>query len=126
VDARTHVERRRRQLGGRAIGGEPDERAPTGFGRTALDPVDVVAIHPRLGESDHLADEVIDPDRRDPAPGWGDDRSRWIDRRGKVAQVPCCQEEMYSACSAVIASSSIPRAASLSRATSASIASGTT
>ena len=50
--------------------------------------------------------------------------------RGRVPgprdQVPCCQEATYAACSAVIGSSSIPRAASLRRATSASIASGTT
>ena len=41
-------------------------------------------------------------------------------------QVPCCQEATYSACSAVIGSSSMPSAASLRRATSASMASGTT
>jgi hypothetical protein len=40
--------------------------------------------------------------------------------------VPCCQDDTYSSCSGVMGSSVIPSAASFSRATSASIISGTT
>ena len=52
----------------------------------------------------------------------GDVRKRSID----APYVPCFQDETYSSCSGVIGSSVIPSAASFSRATSASIASGTT
>ena len=120
VDPRSDVERRRGQVGGRAVRGGPDEDPPAALGGPALDPEHVVAVDPRLAEQDDVADDVLDPDRRAPRPVRCDDGLRLSD------QVPCCQEATYSACSAVIGSSTMPSAASLSRATSASIASGTT
>ena len=51
VDPRADVERRRGQLRGRAVGGGPDEDPPAILGRPALEPEDVVAVDPRLGEA---------------------------------------------------------------------------
>ena len=63
VDAAPDVERRRGQVGGRAVGGGAHEDPPSALGRPALDPEDVVTIDRRLGQGDDVADDVFDPDR---------------------------------------------------------------
>ncbi len=68
VDARPDVERRARHVLGRAVGRAPHEDAPAGFGGPALDPVDLVAVDPRLTEPDRIAEQVLDAERRRPAP----------------------------------------------------------
>ena len=89
----------------------------------------VIAVEHRLAEVDGPAGHELDVDRRRPAAvGRRRGRRRLGDRIGlpRHAQVPCCQLVTYSSCSGVMSSSVMPIAASLSRATSASIASGTT
>ena len=120
VDPGPHVEWRRGQVGHRPVGRKADEDAPAALGWARLKPVDLVTVEPRLGQADHMTDHVVDPDRG---------RPRTVRRQHGVGhrdQVPCRQDATYSACSAVIVSRVMPRAASLSRATSASMASGTT
>ncbi len=123
VDPGPDVERRRGHVDDRAVDPRAHEDAPPGLRRARLDPVGVVAIDRRLAEDDRIADDVVDPDRGGPAAVGGDRR---LGRCGLLDHVPWRHEATYSTCSGVIASSVIPRAASLSRATSASIASGTT
>ena len=72
VGARPDVERRRGQVGRRAISRGADEHAPTGLRRATLEPVHVVAVDPGLAEHDDVADDVIDPDQRLPRPVGGD------------------------------------------------------
>ena len=79
VDPRSDIERRRRQVGGRAVRGGADEDAPAVLGGPALDPEDVVAVDPRLVQQDDVADDVLDPDRRAPRSIRCDDGLRlWI------------------------------------------------
>ena len=74
VDPRSDVERRRGQVDRRPVAGTPDQDAPAGLGGSSLDPVDVVAVDPRLGQPDDVRDEIVDADRRDPAPERRDRR----------------------------------------------------
>ena len=67
VDTRPDVERRRREVGGVAVAGAPDQDAPAALGRATLDPVDVVAVDPRIAQPDDGTDDVVDTDRRWPA-----------------------------------------------------------
>ncbi len=62
----------RGQVGDGTVRGRADQHAPAGLGRTALQPVDVVAVEPWLGQRDVVADEVIDPDRAPPRSVGGD------------------------------------------------------
>ncbi len=119
VDAAPDVEWRRRKVARRPVGGRPHEDSPSAFDRTRLQPVRLVAVDPRFRETDDVADHIVDADRRRPRAVRRDDRIGH-------GQVPCCQDATYSACSGVMASRLMPSAASLRRATSASIASGTT
>ena len=66
VGARPDVGRGRRQLRRLAIGLAADEDPPAALCRMALDPVQVVAIEPRLAEQDRLLDDLLDRDRRAP------------------------------------------------------------
>ncbi len=86
VHAGPDVERRRGQVGRRAVGGGPDEDVPAAFGRPFLEPEHVVAVDPRLAQPDDVADDVVDADRRAPGPVRGDGRGWCLD------QVPCCHE----------------------------------
>jgi hypothetical protein len=110
MDARPHIERRRRHILRRPIDAVTDQHAPTALGGPALDPEGVVAVDPRIAERDDLTDEVVDADRRRPAAVR--QRRRSVRRRpGTVRQglgtivhrsnptaspdppqVPCCQE----------------------------------
>ena len=123
VDSIPDVVRRRHDVDDHAVDPRPDEDPATALGRTALQPVRVVAVDRRLADADDVADDVVEADRRCPGAVWRDGR---LGSLGSLDHVPWRHEATYSACSGVIASSVMPRAASLSRATSASIASGTT
>ena len=48
------------------VGLAADEDPPAALRRMALDPVQVVAIEPRLAEQDCLLDDLLDGDRRAP------------------------------------------------------------
>ena len=67
VDAGPHVERGGKHVLGGPIGSPPHEHAPAGLRGPALDPVDLVTVDPRLAETDRIAEQVLDPDRRRPA-----------------------------------------------------------
>ena len=66
VGARPDVGRGGRQLRRLARGFAADEDPPAAVSGTALDPVQVVAIEPRLAEQDRLLDDILDHDRRAP------------------------------------------------------------
>ena len=119
VDAVADVEARRGDVADNAVRREADDGASPLLGRSALEPQDVATVDPDLREGGRAAQHVLDADRRRPAPVRRD-------RRSADGHVPCCQDDTYARCSGVISSMATPSAASLSRATSASIASGTT
>ena len=62
VDAAADVERGGRHIGDRAVGRPTDENAAASLRGPPLDPVDLVAIDPRLAEPDRIAEQVVDPD----------------------------------------------------------------
>ena len=66
VGARPDVGRGRRQLRRLACGLAADEDPAAALRWMALDPVQVVAIEPRLAEQDGLLDDLLDRDRRAP------------------------------------------------------------
>ena len=121
VDPGADVDRRGRQVGGGAVGRRADEDPPPAFGRPRLEPVGVVAVEPRLGQADDVADEVVDADRRRPRAVRARPRRVGHRLRSRAARRRRSRPARGSSASSVI-----PRAASLRRATSASIASGTT
>ncbi len=66
VGARPDVGRGWRQLRRLATGLAADEDPPAAVCGTALDPVQVVAVEPRLAQQDRLLDDLLDHDRRAP------------------------------------------------------------
>ena len=66
VDPGADIEGRRGHIGDGPVHGRSDQHATAALGRAPFEPVDVVAIDPDLGETDGIADDIVDPDRRDP------------------------------------------------------------
>ncbi len=120
LDAVSNVHPRRADVVDRAVRIAPDERVPAAIVGPTLEPPDGAVYRPRLAQPDRVPGQQLDRERRCPGAVRGDGAI------GRGGHVPCCQLATYSACSDVIESRVIPSAASLSRATSASIASGTT
>ena len=71
-----------------ALGTETHEHLASGFGRTGLQPVQVVAVDPGVVQADLVGDQVLDPDRTPPGPVRGDGGFGH-----RPVQVPCCQDE---------------------------------
>ncbi len=68
VDPVADGERGGRQLVRRAVGRVAQQRPPAALGRPRLEPVDVVAVEPRLGQRDRRRRHELDVDRGAPAP----------------------------------------------------------
>ena len=70
------------------LGAEAHEHLAAAFGRSGLQPVQVVAVDPRVVQADLVGDQVLDPDRTPPGPVRGDGGFGH-----RSVQVPCCQDE---------------------------------
>ena len=114
VDAIADRERVGRDLAGRAVGRVAEQRAAAALCGAGLEPVDVVAVEPRLAERDRGPGDELDVDGRWPAAvRRGRGRVRVVPVMAVVVgampfvvharfYVPCCQDDTYSSCSGVI------------------------
>jgi hypothetical protein len=66
IDLRSHIERGRRHVADRAVRGSGDEDVAALLERPSLDPIDGVAVNPRLAECAGFGHGRIGGDGRDP------------------------------------------------------------
>ena len=120
VDAAAHVESLGRHPRDGPIALAPHQHLAPGFLGPTLEPPPRAPVSAHLAQEHDTVGQPLNRKRRFPAPVGRDDPVRH-----RSNQVPWRHEATYASCSDVIASRVMPIAASLSRATSASIASGT-